>query len=408
MHQVLSVVLAGGRGSRLEPLTRDRAKPAVPFGGQYRIIDFVLSNALNSGLRRMYVLTQYKALSLDRHVHTAWSFLNRGLGEFIEVIHPQQRINENWYTGTADAIYQNIYSLEMERPRQILILGGDHIYRMDYRGMIDFHRESRADLTVACLPVPRMEATRFGVLHAEADGRVTGFVEKPADPPPMPDHPEMALASMGIYVFEASVLFEQLCQDAIDQDSDHDFGKNIIPKMIRENRVFRWSFTGSSPLVPGYWRDVGTLADYYAANMDLINVEPTFNLYDRHWPIRTSSFQDPPPKFVHNEPGEVGVARRGEAHDSILCAGSIVSGGCVERSILGRQVRVHSYSHVEDSILFDRVNVGRHARIRRAILDKDAVVPPRATIGFDHDADRARGLVVTSEGITVVPRAEHL
>jgi glucose-1-phosphate adenylyltransferase len=403
-RDVLAIVLAGGRGSRLEPLTRDRAKPAVPFGGIYRIVDFTLSNCINSDLRKILVLTQYKAISLNRHLDLGWRFLSRELDEYIEVIPPQQRIAEQWYQGTADAIYQNIYTIEKAAPRDTLILAGDHIYKMDYSKMIAFHRDRRADLTIACLPVSRHLAREFGVMQVDDAGRVVGFREKPADPEPMPDQPELALGSMGIYVFATDVMYELLFQDAARKEgSHHDFGRDIIPAMLADSRVFAYPFRDENRKTAAYWRDVGTLDAYFQANMDLIRVDPILNLYDRDWPIHTYQPPYPPPKFVHTDPD-----RRGASYDSIVCSGSIVSGGQVFRSILSPGVRINSYALVEDSILFDRVEVGRHARIRRAIIDKEVRVPAGFDIGWNRDADRARGLAITEDGVTVVAKAEDL
>jgi glucose-1-phosphate adenylyltransferase len=405
LRDVLAIVLAGGKGTRLEPLTRDRAKPAVPFGGIYRIIDFTLSNCINSGVRRILVLTQYKAASLSRHIDQAWRFLSRELDEFVEVVPPQQRIAEHWYQGTADAIYQNVYSIEKAAPRDTLILAGDHIYKMDYAAMLDAHRSRRADLTIACLPVPRPLAREFGVMHVDAPGRVVGFLEKPADPPGLPESPDLALASMGIYVFATDVMYDQLFQDAARKDgSKHDFGRDIIPAMLASgHRVFAYPFRDENRKQAAYWRDVGTLDAYYQANMDLISIDPILNLYDRAWPIHTYQPQLPPPKFVHTE-GD----RRGAAYNSIVCQGGIVSGGQVYRSILSAGVRVNSFALVEDSILFDGVEIGRHARVRRAIIDKEVRVPSGFTIGWDREADLARGLTITEEGLTVVAKGEDL
>ncbi len=401
MRDVLAVILAGGKGSRLEPLTRDRAKPAVPFGGAYRIIDFTLSNCLNSGLRKMLVLTQYKAMSLDRHISLGWrGYLCRELGEFIDVVPPQQRIDEHWYQGTADAVYQNIYVIEKERPRYVVILAGDHIYKMDYSKLVQAHVEKRADLTVGALRVSRGAASQFGVMQIDTDQRVVGFEEKPADPRPVPGEPDYCLASMGIYVFDARFLFEQLCLDATRRDSTHDFGRDLIPSLIDSCRVFAYPFLDENRKREAYWRDVGTLDAYYAANMDLVSVEPELNMYDHEWPIRTYQPNYPPPKFVFAEKG----GRCGQALDSIVCLGSIISGGHAERSIVGPDVRINSYARVEDSILFDHVNVGRYAKIRRAIIDKGVHIPPGAEVGYDPDLDRARGFVVTESGVTVIAK----
>mgnify|MGYP000449499141 CR=1 FL=1 len=411
MKDVLAVILAGGKGSRLEPLTRDRAKPAVPFGGVYRIIDFTLSNCINSGLRKMLVLTQYKAMSLDRHISLGWQrYLCRELGEFIDVVPPQQRIDEHWYQGTADAVYQNIYTIEKERPQYVVILSGDHIYKMNYMNLVRSHIENKADLTIATLPVELSQARQFGVMQIDSSSRVVGFQEKPAHPTPIPGDPQHALASMGIYVFSARFLFEQLCLDATRPDSTHDFGRDVIPSVIGTHRVFAYPFMDENLDEKGtkatYWRDVGTVDAYYEANMDLIAVDPQLNLYDRRWPIRTYQPDLPPPKFVFAEKGP--SARRGQALDSMVCAGCIISGGQVERSILGPNVRINSYAQVEDSILFEGVNVGRHARIRRAIIDKGVQIPPHTEIGYDAELDRARGFVVTEKGITVIPKNEGM
>ena len=407
MRGVVTVILAGGRGTRLEPLTRDRAKPAVPFGGLYRIIDFTLSNCINSDLRRILVLTQFKSRSLDRHIHRGWNFLSSELGESVEVLPPQQRIDETWYKGTADAIYQNIYSLERENADHVLILAGDHIYKMDYGHMIRAHVDRKADVTIGCIPVPLDEVRHFGIMQTAPDDRVVNFLEKPKTAPPMPGDPQHALGSMGIYVFKARLLFELLCQDAAKTGSDHDFGKNIIPGMIDAGqKVLAHRFLDQNRKAVPYWRDVGTLDAYYQANMDLVAVEPVLNMYDAAWPIRTLQPQLPPPKFVFTGEGAAGHARRGEALDSIVCAGSIVSGGHVRRSILSPRVRVNSYAVVEDSILLDGVDIGRYCRVKKAIIDKDVKLPPYTVIGYDAEFDRKRGFTVTDLGVVVVPKNE--
>jgi glucose-1-phosphate adenylyltransferase len=404
--RVLTIVLAGGKGTRLEPLTRDRAKPAVPFGGIYRIIDFPLSNCINSGLRQIMVLTQYKARSLDRHLTNAWTFLSRELGEFIEVLPPQQRIDEHWYKGTADAIYQNIYSIEKEDPEYVLILAGDHIYKMDYGDMLRQHLERSADLTIGCIPVPLRESIHFGVMQVDKQDKVIGFQEKPREASPLPDDPHRCLGSMGIYVFAAKLLYELLLQDAGRQDSEHDFGKNIIPRMMETHKVFAFRFRDKNRKAVPYWRDVGTLDAYYQANMDLVEIDPVLNLYDRDWPIRTWQPQMPPPKFVFSDEGTGQHVRRGEAIDSMVCQGCIISGGHVRKSILAPDVRVNSYALVESSILFEGVDIGRNCRIRRAIIDKDVKVPQASTIGYDLEQDKARGFVTTEQGVVVIPKAE--
>ena len=407
MRGVLTVILAGGRGTRLEPLTRDRAKPAVPFGGLYRIIDFTLSNCINSNLRRVLVLTQFKSRSLDRHIRHGWNFLSSELGESVEVLPPQQRIDETWYKGTADAIYQNIYSIERERADHVLILAGDHIYKMDYGHMIRAHVQSAADVTIGCIPVPLADVRHFGIMQTAADDRVVNFLEKPKAADAMPGDPHHALGSMGIYVFSTRLLFELLCLDAASTGSSHDFGKNIIPHMLGAGmKVFAHRFRDENRKATPYWRDVGTLDAYYQANMDLIAVEPVLNMYDPAWPIRTLQPQLPPPKFVFTGEGPAGHARRGEALDSIVCPGSIVSGGHVRRSILSPRTRVNSYAVVEDSILLDGVDVGRYCRVRRAIIDKDVKLPPYTVIGYDPEFDRRRGFTVTEQGVVVVSKAE--
>mgnify|MGYP002628017539 CR=1 FL=1 len=403
MNNILTVILAGGKGARLEPLTLDRSKPAVPFGGAFRIIDFALSNCINSGLRKILVVTQYKAASLERHIERGWHFLSAELGEFISVRPPEQRVDENWYLGTADALYQNIYTIEQIAPRHVLILSGDHIYNMNYGRFISDHMQSGADCTIACLPVPIEEGKRFGVMQADNDSRVIGFQEKPDQPDPMPGDPTQCLASMGIYVFRTDFLFEHLCRDANKPNSHRDFGKDIIPSIINKHRVRAWPFTDPVTNVPEYWKDVGTLDSYYDANMDLISVNPRFNLYDSEWPYR--SYQQPlaPPKFVFNDQRN-GQDRIGHAVDSMVCPGTIVSGGTVERSILGPSVRINSFAEVRDSILYEGVEIGRYARIRKAIIDKNVKIPEGMKIGYDVEEDRRHGLTITENGVVAVPK----
>ena len=405
MRGVLALVLAGGKGARLEPLTRDRSKPAVPFGGCYRIIDFTLSNCINSGLRRILVLTQYKAASLDRHLAVGWQFLCRELDEFIEFLPPEQRLDEHWYQGTADAVYQNIFTIERAGPEHILILSGDHIYKMDYSKLLRDHVDANADATIACIPVPVEEADRFGIMQVDQSRRVVSFREKPDDPDAMPDDPNRCLASMGIYVFKASFLFEQLCQDATRQDSRRDFGRDIIPSIIDSSLVRAWPFRDEQTGDACYWRDVGTLDSYYEANMDLVSVDPQLNLYEPDWPIRTYQPPDPPPKFVFSQ-FESERPRIGHALDSLVCSGTIISGGRVQRSIVGRNVRVNSWAKVDGSILFEGVDVGRHARVRNAIIDKGVHIPPGVEIGCDPEADRQRGFTITESGIVTIGRAD--
>jgi len=406
MQDVVAVVLAGGKGARLDPLTRDRAKPAVPFGGTYRIIDFALSNCLNSGLRRVLLLTQYKASSLDRHLNLGWHrFFCRDLGECLDVLPPQQRVDENWYQGTADAVYQNIYSLEKAAPRLVIVLAGDHIYKMNYQALIAAHEESDADVTIGALPVAREAAREFGTMAVDGSGRVCSFQEKVADPPTLPGQPGMCLASMGIYCFSWPFLLERLRLDAVAPMSHHDFGHDLLPAVVDTHDVHAYPFHDENRKRDAYWRDVGTIDAYFEANMDLVEVDPQLNLYDDQWPIRTHHPAYPPPKFVFA--GEGPDARRGEATDSLVCPGAILSGGRVTRSIVGPGVRVNSFARVEESILFEGVDVGRHARIRRAIVDKGVRVPAGLSIGFDSEEDAARGLTVSAQGVTVVPKGHQ-
>jgi len=395
------MILAGGRGERLYPLTRDRAKPAVPFGAIYRIIDFTLSNCLNSGIRRIYALTQYKSTSLQRHIQLGWNILSAPLGEFIEAVPAQQRINEHWYQGTADAIFQNIYTLQMERPDLILILSGDHIYKMDYRKMIAFHLEKGADLTVAAIRMDRNLSREFGVMEIDADWRIIGFQEKPEEPKTIPGDPSGILASMGIYIFNTELLVRRLIEDA-RSDSSHDFGKDIIPMMIGKDQIFAFDFREGDCGGTGYWRDVGTIDAYYEATIDLISVTPQLNLYDPQWPILTQQPISPPAKTVWIEEGRVGTAL-----NSIISNGCIISGGNVKRSILSPNVMVHSFTEVEDSILLEGVDVERKAKIKRTIIDKEVRIPPGMEIGYHLDED-AKRFTVTDSGIVVVPKGIRL
>jgi len=407
MKDTLAVILAGGRGSRLEPLTRDRAKPAVPFGGLYRIIDFVLSNCLNSGIRRISMLTQYKAQSLDRHINVGWrDYFCRELGEFLDIVPPQQRVDDNWYQGTADAVYQNIYAIERERPEYVVVLAGDHIYKMNYEPMVAFHKEAGADMTIGALRVPVADATQFGVMAIDGDQRIVDFAEKPADPTPIPGEPGIALASMGIYVFSARFLYGRLCDDAAMAESRHDFGGDIIPRAISDARVFAFPFLDENRKGDAYWRDVGTLDAYYQASLDLVEVDPQLNLYDQSWPIRSYQPNLPPPKFVFS--GQDDAQRRGEALDSIVCQGAILSGGRARRCVLGPNVRINSYAEIEGSILFEGVDVGRHCRIRNAIIDKGVHIPAGAEIGYDPAEDRRRGWTTTESGLVVIARGESV
>jgi glucose-1-phosphate adenylyltransferase len=407
MKDTLAVILAGGKGSRLEPLTRDRAKPAVPFGGAYRIIDFTLSNCLNSDMRRIMLLTQYKAISLDRHINLGWrDYFNHELGEFVDIIPPQQRIDEQWYQGTADAVYQNIYVIEKERPEYVLILAGDHIYKMNYHTMIQFHKDNKADVTVGALRVPKADAREFGVMEIEPSQRIIGFEEKVPDPKTIPGDDQHCLASMGIYIFTARFLFEQLCRDANIPGSRRDFGRNIIPSTVGTHRVFAFPFRDENRKSDAYWRDVGTLDAYFEANMDLVGIDPLLNMYDDQWPIRTFQPNLPPPKFVFGSRGDEG--RMGRAMDSIVCQGTIVSGGQVDRCVVGPRCRINSFSKVEDSILFEGVEVGRHAKIRRAIIDKGVSIPANVEIGYDLELDRRRGMTVSEGGIVVLAKSDGI
>ncbi|MEO8373558.1 MAG: glucose-1-phosphate adenylyltransferase [Candidatus Solibacter sp.] len=400
MENLLAILLAGGAGERLYPLTRDTAKPAVPFGGAYRIIDFTLSNCINSDVRRILILTQYKSLELIRHIRDGWNILSPELGEYVEVIPPMKRVSEDWYQGTADAVFQNFQSIEAENPDAVLIVAGDHIYKMDYRDMLECHRTHRADVTLATIQVPPADAARFGVLEIDEDCRITAFEEKPRHEHPAASRfdPDMISVSMGIYLFERSLLLRILHDDSQNAASTHDFGKDIIPRLIKECRVIAYDFRDINAKQSRYWRDVGTLDAYYEANMDLVSVTPEFNLYDQSWPIRTRATQQPPAKFVFAQKGR----RMGLALDSIVSAGCIVSGGRVLRSVLSPGVRVHSYCEVENSILMPGVEVGRYSRLRRAIVNTGVRIPELQTIGFDAEADRGLGYHVTEGGVTVV------
>jgi glucose-1-phosphate adenylyltransferase len=402
MRQALGVLLAGGQGERLWPLTRDRAKPAVPFGGIYRIIDITLSNCINSDLRRVFVLTQYKSLSLNRHIRLGWSPLV-GLGEFIEILPPQMRVSRDWYQGTADAVYQNIYSIGSERSNYVIILSGDHIYKMNYGRMLQQHVDAGADVTVATIEMDlEVAAGQFGVIETDADGRIIGFEEKPARPKPSRSNPLKCNASMGVYIFNTQLLIPILIADAEDPSSSHDFGRDILPRIISKYRVFAFNFIDENKKEALYWRDVGTVDAYFEANMDLVAVNPVFNLYDKSWPIRTWQHQYPPPKFVFADENRMGVAL-----DSMVAGGSIISGGRVRRSVLGYDVRVNSYCDVDNSIIFNHVNIGRYSRIRNAIIDRHVNLPEHTQIGYDLEEDRKR-YHVTPGGVTVVVRDESM
>jgi glucose-1-phosphate adenylyltransferase len=402
MRDAIGVLMAGGQGERLWPLTRDRAKPAVPFGGVYRIIDITLSNCLNSDLRRVFVLTQYKALSLNRHVRRGWSVL-MGQGEFIEVLPPQMRVSTNWYLGTADAVYQNIYSIGSERSSYVFVLSGDHIYKMNYQKMLQQHVDAGADVTVATIETsPEEAAQRFGVIETDEHWRIIGFEEKPADPKRSRTNPAKVNASMGVYLFNTQLLIPILIADAEDPQSAHDFGRDILPRIISKYRVYANNFVDENKQEKMYWRDVGTVDAYYEANMDLVAVTPIFNLYDKNWPLRTWEQQYPTAKFVLADPDRMGVA-----FDSIVAGGSIISGGRVKRSVLGYDVRVNSYCEIENSIFFNHVNIGRYSRVRNAIIDRHVTLPEHTEIGYDLEADRMR-YYVTEGGVAVVVREESM
>ena len=400
MKDTLGVLLAGGAGERLFPLTRDRAKPAVPFGGNYRIIDITLSNCINSDLRHVYILTQYKALSLNRHIREGWtSVVAQELGEFIEILPPMQRVSANWYMGTADAVYQNIYSIGSEQPKHVLILSGDHIYKMDYGKMLQQHNDSGADVTLATLPIDPLDVSRFGVVEVARSGEVIGFDEKPKTTSfRSPFNPNMVDASMGIYLFNTDVLLPSLMKDAEDPTSKHDFGHNILPSLLGKYKMQAYNFVDENGQDALYWRDVGTLDAYYEANMDIASISPVFNLYDANWPMRTRVRQYPPAKFVFGEPGRTGMAI-----NSIVSTGCIISGAVVRNSVLSQDVRVNSYSELDSSIVFSHVNIGRHCRIKKVIIDRDVHLPEGTVIGYDQNEDK-RNYFVTPSGLTVVTR----
>lgn len=401
---ILAMILAGGKGERLHPLTIHRAKPAVPFGGIYRIIDFTLSNCINSHIRKIAVLPQYKSLSLDKHLRLAWNLFSGELNEYIISVPPQQRVGDKWYQGTADAIYQNIYMIEKDAPDHVLVLAGDHIYKMDYAEMFRFHKEKGADATVAAIETPRDSATGFGIVEVENDCRIIGFEEKPRNPKHIPGRPDTAFASMGIYLFNTKTLLEYLKTDAL-QDTAHDFGKNIIPLMMKSSRVCAYNFKDENKKEAKYWRDVGTIDAYWEANMDLVSVDPLLNLYDKAWPIRTYQGQNPPAKFVFAQEKKGG--RLGIALDSIVAHGCIVSGGRLQNSVLSPNVRINSYSDVRDSILMENVDIGRNCRIKRAIIDKDVTIAPGTEIGYDPAEDR-KHYHVTPSGIVVIAKGTEV
>jgi glucose-1-phosphate adenylyltransferase len=395
-RDTLALVLAGGRGSRLKQLTMWRAKPAVPFGGKFRIIDFPLSNCVNSGIRKVGILTQYKAHSLIQHVQRGWGFMRGQLGEFLELLPAQQRLESNWYQGTADAIYQNIDIIRTHNPEYVLILAGDHIYKMDYGTMLAAHVEADADITVGCIEVPLEQARSFGVMTVDGDNRIVEFAEKPDDPVPIPGQPDKALASMGIYVFRSQVLIDELLKDADSPDSSHDFGGDIIPGAIDRLRVNAFPFRDGSTGQGAYWKDVGTIDAFWETNLELIGISPELNLYDRAWPIWTYQDQVPPAKFVFDDEG-----RRGMAVDSMVAGGSIISGSSVHHSMLFSNVHVHSYCKIEDSVIFPEVEIGRGSEIKKAVIDKGCILPPNTRIGVDPEED-ARRFHISERGVALV------
>jgi len=409
MAKLLAMILAGGEGRRLDPLTRERAKPAVPFGGRYRIVDFVLSNFANSGLLRMKVLVQYKSESLNAHIQRGWR-LTPLLNQYVELVPAQMRVGPKWFEGSADAIYQNLNIITDEEPELTFVFGADHVYRMDVQQMLSYHLDRKADLTVAAIPIPIEEAHEFGIIEVDAEGRMIGFVEKPkSDPKTMPGDPTKCLASMGNYLFTTDVLVQEIVRDAADPNSAHDFGKSIVAGMYERKRVFVYDFAknvvpGQSERERGYWRDVGSIDAYYQANMDLVDVDPVFSLYNDRWPIYTIQYNYPPAKFVFANEQD---GRVGKATDSLVSEGCILFGGQVNRSILSPKVRMNSYAQVDASILFENVVIGRHCRIRRAIIDKHVEIPAGTSIGYDLDEDRKR-FHVTESGIVIIPKGMRL
>ncbi|MEK7448197.1 MAG: glucose-1-phosphate adenylyltransferase [Planctomycetota bacterium] len=414
--KILTIILAGGKGERLDPLTRDRTKPAVPFGGIYRIIDFTLSNAINSHLRKIIVLVQYKCVSLNRHLRDGWSFLSSSMGEYIEPIPPQQRVKNSWYLGTADAVYQNLYSIEKEHPDYVIILAGDHIYKMNYLEMLKYHIDHKSSITVGVVPVPKNEAHLYGIVAVDSKNHLIDFREKPKNqlnllPTSFNAHPDEPpdtyLASMGIYIFNTAVLYEAVTADDKIADSTHDFGHDILPNVVHHHKyeTLAFKFIDEQTHQPKYWRDVGTIDAYYQANMDLVSVSPVFNLYDTEWPIRAYQVQAPPPKFIFAQ--EEAGGRLGTALDSLICQGCIISGGRVQNSILSPNVRVNSYADISQSILFEGVQVGQGAKIKNAIIDKDVKIPEGMEIGYNLTEDCKR-FTVTPSGLVVISKGEIL
>lgn len=409
LDKTLVMILAGGEGKRLFPLTRDRAKPAVPFGGRYRIIDFVINNFINSGFYKIKILTQYKSDSLNQHIARSWP-VSSILGQYIDLVPAQMRTDGNWYKGTADAVFQNLTHIQDENPSQVCVFGGDHIYRMDVSQMMKYHKKKRAALTISAIPIPISEASEFGIIEVDDDWKLTGFQEKPQTAPKsIPGRPDMCLASMGNYIFETAELVKEVQEDAQNPESKHDFGKNIIPKMLKDGkRVYVYDFSqneyeGMTETERGYWRDVGSIDSYWQANMDLLDYNPELNLYSTDWPLRTYNYNFPPAKFIWQIDDRVGMAT-----NSMVSEGCIISGGSISRCILSPKVRINSYSNVTDSILMENVNVGRYSVIHKAIIDKNVDIPPYTKIGVDIEQDKARGFVVSANGVTVVPKGAKL
>lgn len=404
-EKVLTMILAGGQGKRLYPLTRDRAKPAVPFGGRYRIIDFVLNNFVNSNLYRIKVLTQYKSDSLNKHISRGWD-LSSSIDQFVDLLPAQMRTDGNWYKGTADAIYQNINQIKDEKAQTVCVFGGDHVYKMNVRQMLDYHHQKDSDITISAIPVDIELASEYGVIEVDENWRLTAFIEKPTHKPkPMPNNPNKCLVSMGNYIFKAEQLIEELIEDAKDENSEHDFGKNVIPNMLQKGKkVFIYDFStntfpGMSESEKGYWRDVGNIDSYFQANMDLLDYDPELNLYSKEWPLRTFNYNFPPAKFIWDEDKRVGVAK-----NSLVSEGCIISGGSLSNCVLSPKVKINSYCHIQDSILLENVSIGRYSQINRAIIDKNVEIPPYTEIGINKEDDVKRGFYVSPNGITVVPK----
>lgn len=409
IDDALVMILAGGEGKRLYPLTKDRAKPAVPFGGRYRIIDFVLNNFINSGFFKIKVLTQYKSDSLNKHITRGWA-LSPFLNQYVDLCPAQMRTGGDWYRGTADAIYQNIFHITDEDPDFVCVFGGDHIYKMDVSQMLAYHQGNGADLSISAIPIPISEAHEFGIIEVDDDWRLTNFVEKPKDKPKsIPGRPDMCLASMGNYIFNKDILLDALRKDAAIENSSHDFGKNVIPMLLNEGKkiyIYNFNdneFSGMSPQEQGYWMDVGSIDAYWQANMDLLDYDPELNLYSQEWPLRTFNYNYPPAKFIWEEGERVGMAT-----NSMVSEGCVVSGAGLSRCILSPKVKVNSYSQISESILMENVQVGRYSKIKKAIIDKNVVIPPNTRIGFDKDEDERRGFHVSPNGVTVVPKGAQL